>query len=132
MARAPNSASTRRLGARQRSETLLRALVGAEAYARSIACGYLETLSPQDPQRVYRIPWKRGFVRVVERGQLVESLCIGPRWRLPAADVLVTHKLLIEADEQRYLAIANHFPGSVGDGSLAQFRAYLALTEREE
>jgi hypothetical protein len=111
---------------------LLRALVGVEAYARSVECGYLEILSPQYPERVYRIPWKRGFVRVVERGQIVESLCIGPRWRLPAADVLVTHKLLIEADEQRYIAVANHFPSGVGDGSLAQFRAYLAFTVPEE
>ena len=129
MAQVSRDTAKKRLEAQRRAEALLRDLVGDEVYRRSLACGYLETRSPNFPGRVYRIPWKGGFVTVVEGGRPIEMLCVAPCASLPPADALVTHKLLIEADEERYLAADNHFPNGVGDGSPAQFLAYLARFE---
>ena len=76
--------------------------------------GFLEIPSPTRPDRVYRIPRGPGQVLVEERGRVMERLCLQPEVAgLPEADVVLMHKLLIEADEDRYLATANHFPRSL-------------------
>jgi hypothetical protein len=48
-------------------------------------------------------------VAVHEGGAEVESLCVAPAERLPAGDVVLAHKLMIEGDEPEYLRRANHF-----------------------
>jgi hypothetical protein len=52
-------------------------------------------------------------VQVLEGGRVVERLCVQPLDSLPEADVILMHKMLIEADESSYLATANHFPRAV-------------------
>ena len=95
------------------AETLLRTMLSSEQYKRLAANAYLEVPSPGHAGRVYRIPRGPGQVLVVESGRVVERLCVQPTQPLPEADVILMHKLLIEADESAYLETANHFPRSV-------------------
>ena len=46
---------------------------------------------------------------VQENGVVVESLCVAPVDWLPPSDVVLTHKLMIEGDEQEYLRRANRY-----------------------
>jgi len=100
--------------AERRAETLLRDMLSQEEYRRLLTTGFLEIPSPTRPDRVYRIPRGPGQVLVEEHGRVLERLCLQPEVAgLPEADVVLMHKLLIEADEDRYLATANHFPRSL-------------------
>src|SRR2546422_3291520 len=58
--------------------------------------------------RVYRIPGAGGLVKVYERGCAVMELCLQPAEPLPDGDVVVMHKLVIEANEQEYLRSEEH------------------------
>ena len=69
--------------------------------------GYLEVRSRQFPQRVYRIPRVQGPVGVYEGGLLTNLLCVRPLEPIPNGDVVMLHKLLLEADEAAYLRVAN-------------------------
>jgi hypothetical protein len=72
--------------------------------------GYLEVHSPSAAGRVYRVPRNRGsFVQVLDDGKAVMRLCVQPVERLPDADVIVLHKLMIEANEEHYLQKANKY-----------------------
>lgn len=71
--------------------------------------GFLPVPSPSRPGRVYRVPRRRGLVQVYERGTLVERLCVGSLTYIPDADLVLLHKLMIEASEDEYLRMANHF-----------------------
>ena len=94
----------------ERADALLRQVLDSEAYQRLVRCGYLDVSSPTIAGRSYRIPYGPGRVEVREQGCLIARLCVVPAVALPAADVVLTHKLLIEGDEARYLRVANHFP----------------------
>ena len=96
--------------AQARAEALLRKLLDRSEHLQLRRCGYLEVASRTHPGRSYRIPAHGGNVHVYENGQAVSRLCVGPVNALPEADVILVHKLLIEADEEVYLATANHFP----------------------
>ena len=96
------------------AESLLRSSLPTDTYRRLCQTAYLDVPSPSRPQRTYRIP--RGAMQqvlVVESGRTIERLCLQPVEALPEADVILLHKLLIEADEDTYLATANHFPRAV-------------------
>ena len=49
------------------------------------------------------------LVRVIEKGRQTASLCLQSLEWVPDADIVVMHKLLIEADEETYLQTANRF-----------------------
>jgi hypothetical protein len=95
--------------AQDRAEALLRDMLTAEEYARLGEYGYLEVRSPSQPTRTYNVPRGPGRVAVHERGVAVESLCIAPVEWLPPSDVVLTHKLMIEGNEQEYLRRANRY-----------------------
>jgi hypothetical protein len=95
------------------AETLLRGSLTNDEYRSLRLRAYLEVRSPSYASRVYRIPRGPGQVAVYEDGRITERLCLQPLESLPEADVVLMHKLLIEADESRYLATANHFPRAV-------------------
>ena len=101
-----------RLGGKRKAERqadeLLRAVLTGEQYCQLIQQGYVDIPSPSDPQRVYRVPQGPGSVQVREEGRLKMRLCLQPLEWVPSADVVVIHKLLIEADEEVYLQTANH------------------------
>ncbi len=71
--------------------------------------GYVEVPSPTTAQRIYRVPRARGYVQVIENGRAVMRLCVQPVECLPDADVVVLHKLMIEANEEHYLQKANKY-----------------------
>lgn len=71
--------------------------------------GYVDIPSTLAPQRVYRVPRSNGYVQVRENGRTIMGLCLQPVERLPQADVVILHKLMIEAQEEFYLQTANKF-----------------------
>jgi hypothetical protein len=100
--------------AERAAEALLRRLLTVTQYEALGRNGYLEVASKDYPGRTYRIPRGPGQVQVVERGHVMERLCLQPAaMGLPEADLVLMHKLLLESDEQRYLMTANHFPRAI-------------------
>jgi hypothetical protein len=95
------------------AETLLHASLTPAEYRQLAANAYLDVPSPGHAGRFYRIPRGPGQVLVYEDGHVLERLCVQPVENLPEADVILAHKLLIEADEMTYLQTANHFPRSI-------------------
>jgi uncharacterized protein YjbI with pentapeptide repeats len=108
-ARTASVRAAEKRAAQERARELLRGLLGVATYEQLQRLGYLEVASPSHTGRVYRIPRFPGMVSVYEHGVAIERLCVQPTQALPDDDLVVMHKLLIEADEQRYLATANHF-----------------------
>ncbi len=102
------------LSAESRARVLLREMLSEPQYQQLIKYGYLEVASPSFDSRTYRIPGAGGLVKVYERGCPIMELCLQPAEPLPDGDVVVMHKLMIEANEQEYLQRANHFaPGII-------------------
>jgi hypothetical protein len=100
--------------AERKAETLLRDTLVPTEYAQLCESGYLDVPSPSRAARIYRVPRGPGQVLVLENNRVTERLCVQPAMGgLPEADVVLMHKLLIEADEEAYLQTANHFPRSV-------------------
>lgn len=110
--RASNEAA--RLGrwraAHDRAEAALAAHLTPTERAQLRHDDYLAVPSPGHPGRVYRVPRWGELVEVYEHGYLTGRLCIQPSSRLPEADVLLTHLLMIRADEAGYLRLANEAP----------------------
>jgi len=96
--------------AEQRAARLLRELLDEREYQQLSQRGYLEVKSPSHQQRIYRIPGHNGRVRVYEDGRALMELCVQPVVSLPHNDVILLHKLMIEGNEQGYLALANEVP----------------------
>ncbi len=102
------------LSAEHRARALLREMLSPAEYQQLSRCGYLEVKSAAYEHRVYRIPGAGGLVKVFDRGCAVMELCLQPAEPLPDGDVIVLHKLMIEANEQEYLQRANRFaPGII-------------------
>lgn len=99
-----------RLEAQERAEQVVRSVLTVGEYEQLKIKGYLEIPSPGYPNRVYRIPPGAGMVAVLEGGRCVERLCAQSTSSIPEREVVVIHKLMIEANEQEYLKLANHFP----------------------
>jgi len=95
--------------AERRAKILLRDTLTPEQCRQLLWYGYLEIPSSTAPHRVYRIPRSRGYVQVIEEGRITMRLCLQPVERLPDADVIVLHKLMIEANEDIYLEKANKY-----------------------
>jgi hypothetical protein len=95
--------------AERRATSLMREMLTAEQCRQLIWRGYVEIPSPSTTERIYRVPRTRGYVQVIEHGQAVMRLCIQPVEYLPDADVVVLHKLMIEANEEFYLQKANKY-----------------------
>lgn len=95
--------------AERRAADLLRDILTPEQLRQLIWRGYLEIPSPSAPQRVYRVPRTKGYVQVFENGRATMRLCLQPVECLPDADVVILHKLMIEANEENYLQKANKY-----------------------
>ena len=98
-----------RPAAKRRAGELLRAVLTPDQYGHLMQRGHIDIASPSDPERIYRVPKGSGRVQVREKGKLTMWLCLQPLERVPEADLLVMHKLMIEADEETYLRKANRF-----------------------
>lgn len=93
--------------AERRAERLLQSCLTPTEQAQ-LRTGFLEVPSRLVPGRTYRIARRPQLVDVLERGVLVERLCLQPETRLPSGDLVLLHKLLIEGSEAEYLKRANH------------------------
>lgn len=93
--------------AEERAEQLVRSVLGDQEYDSLRRLGYLDVASPTLPQRVYRVPARPGPVQVLEGGRCVARLCVVSRESIPAPEVVLIHKLMIEGSEQEYLCAAN-------------------------
>jgi hypothetical protein len=93
--------------ANRRANELLRSVLTRKQYRQLMRRGYLDIPSPRDPECIYRVPQAQGLVGVIEQGRRKASLCLQPLEMVPDADIVVMHKLMIEADEQTYLQTAN-------------------------
>jgi hypothetical protein len=102
-------AGTERSLADDQAEALLREMLSEKHYQQWVNSGYLEVVSPSIAHRTYRIPSAGGLVKVYERGRIIMELCLQPVEPLPEGDVVLMHKLMIEANEQEYLQTANQF-----------------------
>lgn len=99
----------------ERAEMLLRDSISPQAYKHLLNLGYLEIPSRLYANRYYRIPRERRRVQVYEvcetatglQHEKLGELCVIACEPMPDADLVLTHKWLIEADEQKYLTIAN-------------------------
>jgi hypothetical protein len=95
--------------AERRAAGLLRDTLTPEQCRQLVWRGYLEVPSPTEPLRVYRVPRTKGYVQVIENGRAVMRFCLQPIECLPDADLVVLHKLMIEANEETYLQKANKY-----------------------
>ncbi len=106
---AMNLISKPRAAAQARARELLRSLLTEREFTQLTSQGYLEMRSQSNERRVYRIPRGPGMVRVFDGGEAVWDLCLQPAEPLPADDIVLMHKLLLESDEQGYWEKANRF-----------------------
>jgi hypothetical protein len=97
----------KRPSAKRRASELLSDVLTPEQYSQLTRQGHIDIPSPSDPERVYRVPKYPGRVQVREKGNVKMWLCLQPYTWVPDADVVVIHKLMIEADEETYLQKAN-------------------------
>jgi hypothetical protein len=93
----------------QRAAHLLHDILTPEQVRQLLWRGYLEIPSPTEPQRIYRVPKNKGYVQVIDNGRATMRLCLQPVECLPDADIVVLHKLMIEANEETYLQKANKY-----------------------
>ncbi|MGZ3624701.1 MAG: hypothetical protein ACXVB7_16570 [Ktedonobacteraceae bacterium] len=101
--------------ANRRANELLRSVLTCEQYNQLTRKGYLDIMSPRDPGCMYRVPRRQGLVKVIEQGSHKANLCLQPREAVPDDDIVVMHKLMIEADEETYLQTANTFAPTNSD-----------------
>lgn len=95
--------------AKRRAAELLLAVLTPQENCQLMQEGYIDIPSPRDQERTYRVPRGPGLVRVIEKGRQTTSLCLQPLEWVPDADIVVMHKLMIEADEETYLQKAQRF-----------------------
>lgn len=90
----------------ERAKKLLLDLIGKIDYKKYLSLGYLEVEGKTG--KTYRIR-PRHEIEIMRDGLCIESLCIvTPSVYLPEADEVAWKKLLIEADEEKFLEVANH------------------------
>jgi hypothetical protein len=117
--------------AERRARQLLRAVLTHDQYRHLMRWGYIDIPSPSHPQRFYRVPRVPGIVHVTENGRLQVNLCLQPSDKVPDADFVVIHKLMIEADEETYLRKANRIvpigTTALNDGDLVELGRFFMM-----
>lgn len=104
-----------RSDAERRAQELIVKMLNREQVTQLNGLGFIELRSRLIPGRTYRLPRRRGQVQVYEHGHHAGSLCIQPTRWVPDGDIVIMHKLMIEANEAEYLRTANFFkPYRVG------------------
>jgi len=101
--------SLKRSGANRRASELLRTVLAVDQHHQLMQLDYVDIPDPRDQERIYRVPRGPGLVRVIGRERPTMSLCLKPLEKVPDVDIVVMHKLMIEADEETYLQTANRF-----------------------
>src|SRR5918912_2738064 len=86
--------------ASRRAEDLVRHVLSDGEYAQLRREGFLEVRSRRVPGRAYRIPAGGSPVAALEPDGRLVYLCLQPALPVPREEVLIIHKLLLEADEE--------------------------------
>jgi hypothetical protein len=97
--------------AEERADGLLRDILTKDEYQQFHKSNYLEVQSPSKPNRIYRVPGYKGVVKVYDKemGKITMYLCVQSAKYLPLGDIVLMHKLHIEANEDEYLRLANYW-----------------------
>ncbi len=95
------------VAAERTARALLCGILAVEEQQQLAQLGYLVVRSPSIPGRQYRIPADGGYVYGYEAGKGIMAICLQPVTSLPPSDVVLMHKLMIEANEEGYLSQAN-------------------------
>jgi hypothetical protein len=101
----------RRIEAQNRATQLLMEHIGAEAFDELHKVGFIELDSQKYKGCRYRLPRNHNaYIEIVDsEGKVIDTLCIQPKIECPTGDRLLTRWLLIKHDEERLLAVANHW-----------------------
>jgi hypothetical protein len=95
-----------------RVDEMLHAMLDTREYEVLTTRGYLDVASPSHPATIYRIPRRGGMVTVYAHGRATLDLCVRPEDPLPTGDVVLLHKLMIQGNEEEYLARAHQYLAS--------------------
>jgi hypothetical protein len=95
-------------GPAARADRLLRDVLGAEQYERLRGAGYLDLPSRRRRGRVYRLD-SLGNLSYRDPGEtgFSTTLCVQPEEAVPRDDQVAMRYLLVTADEDRLLRVAN-------------------------
>jgi hypothetical protein len=102
--------------ANRRAEALLRRMLSEAELSQLRREGFLEVRSRGVSGRTYRIPRRGSPVAVLEPDGHVKYLCLQPETALPGPELVVVHKLLLEAAEEDYWLKANRVGRPMGRG----------------
>jgi hypothetical protein len=109
---APSHLVRRNRRAEERAEALLQEVLSPCECAQLDRDGYLEVTSRAWPGRVYHVPTDTHPVLVLENGKALARLCLQSVQPLPGREVVLAHKILLEADEEGYWSRANVLTGA--------------------
>ena len=104
----------RRRAASRRAEALVQRVLSEQERAQYRRDGFLEIPSQQVAGRRYRIPRNGAPVAVLEPDGRVQYLCLQPETPVPREELVVIHKLLLEAAETQYWQRANRVGRPIG------------------
>jgi hypothetical protein len=94
----------------RRADLLVRELLTPDELEQLDGCGYLEVPSRLVPGRSYRVPAWPGRITVIEHGRALNWLCLQPVENVPARELVLLHKLMLEGSEEEYCQRANRTP----------------------
>lgn len=95
------------LQAEKRAKLLLGEFLTDEEHRQLAESGYLAIHSPGMAGRVYRIREEGRSVDVYDSGELSMRIRFQPSREIPAGDLVLMHKFMIEGSEKEYLRSAN-------------------------
>jgi hypothetical protein len=95
------------LQAEKRAKLLLGEFLTDEEHRQLTESGYLEVRSPSVVERVYRIREEGQSVDMYDSGILSMRMRSQPSQEIPAGDLILMHKFMIEGSEKEYLRSAN-------------------------
>lgn len=95
------------LDAEKRAKLLLGEFLTDEEHRQLTESGYLEVRSPSRAERVYRIREEGHSVDIFDSGVLSMRMRSQPSQEIPAGDLILMHKFMIEGSEKEYLRSAN-------------------------
>jgi hypothetical protein len=102
--------------ASRRAEVVARRVLSDNERLELRHTGFLEVASGLAPGRRYRIPPSGSPVAVLEPDGRVVYLCLQPEAPVPRPELVVLHKLMLEAAEAEYWQHANRVGRPMGRG----------------
>jgi hypothetical protein len=96
-----------REAARRKAEELLRESLDEQQREQFDETKWFFVISQSGKRYRVRRGWAGNIDELNEADEIVASYCIHPRERVPVEDSMLIQKLMLEADESRFLEIAN-------------------------